>query len=96
MSKMPITFNVLEEVARLKAHSKAVRKPYFRASKLDKFKYEILKLHSGGCSFAEIKFWLSEKNIVVERSTIQRWISDNEISEKTTLTSDVDTKTTLK
>lgn len=86
---MPKPFNVLEEVARLKAHSKAVRKPYVRASKLDKFKYEILKLRSGGCSFAEIKLWLSEHKIVVERSTIQRWIRDNEVSEKTTLTSEV-------
>ena len=96
MKKMSITCNILEDAARLKALSKANRKRSIRGSKLDKFKFEVLKLHSYGCSLGEIKTWLSEQKVIVERSTIQRWIDGNKVSAETTSTNKLSGNETLK
>jgi len=63
-----------DELSRIRA-ARAARKPKrFSRSRLDKFKFEILKLRKEGASLADIQFWLREKRIVVALSSISRWL----------------------
>ena len=63
-----------------KAASKARRKPRTyaqRRSVLDEHTAELLRLDQAGCSCANLKTWLAENGISVERSTISRWLHRN-------------------
>lgn len=67
--------------AQLKAQSAARRKPRTysqRRSRLDDYKFELLKLDRAGCNGTQLQTWLAEqKQVQVERSTINRWLHRN-------------------
>ena len=67
-------FAELEEIKRKRQISK--RKRYSK-SKLDKFKFEILKLREAGASLADIQIFLRKNRIKVVTSTIHRWLKKN-------------------
>jgi len=61
----------LEEIKRKRKVSK--RKRYYK-SKLDKFKFELLKLHKSGASLGDLQFFLRKNRTKAAISTIQRWL----------------------
>jgi hypothetical protein len=61
----------LEEIKRKRKVSK--RKRYYK-SKLDKFKFELLKLHKSGASLGDLQFFLKKNRTKVAQSTIHRWL----------------------
>jgi len=61
----------LEEIKRKRKVSK--RKRYYK-SKLDKFKFELLKLHKSGASLGDLQFFLRKNRTKVAQSTIHRWL----------------------
>lgn len=66
------------EVERLAKIVKARRhRKTFFPSKIDKFKHEILRLKSEGATLEMLRFWLLEKNIKADISTISRWLKKN-------------------
>ncbi len=69
-------FDVNAEMARLKAQTRAIRKPYYRKrSRLDSYAGELLQLRQAGCSIAELTRWLrQERRHKVDRSTVSRWL----------------------
>lgn len=77
-------FDAIAVTERLKADAKALskarRKPRTyaqRRSLLDEHTAELLRLDHAGCSCANLKAWLAENGISVERSTINRWLQRN-------------------
>ena len=77
-------FDAIAVTERLKADAKALsksrRKPRTyaqRRSVLDEHTAELLRLDQAGCSCANLKTWLAENRISVERSTISRWLHRN-------------------
>ncbi len=79
-----VDFDAVAVTERLKAEAKALskarRKPHTyaqRKSVLDVHTYELLRLDQAGCSCANLKTWLAENGITVERSTIHRWLHRN-------------------
>lgn len=72
-------FDADTEVARLKAHTKAIRKRDYsrRISKLDKYKGEIMSMHRAGASGAELQRWLKEKRISCALTTVLRYVQRN-------------------
>lgn len=67
------------EAARIKKRLSLRVKKQFSKSKLDKYKPEILQLKAAGLSLEGIRVWLSEKRITANRSTISRWLKQNEV-----------------
>ena len=72
-------FNAVEVVQRLKAQTKAIRKRVYsaRISKLDKYKGEVMAMHTTGATAAEIQRWLNTKRISCALSTVTRYIQKN-------------------
>lgn len=73
-------FDAEAVTAQLKAQTKARRKPRTyaqRRSVLDTYLYELLKLDAAGCNGSELQRWLVNKDVQVERSTINRWLHRN-------------------
>ncbi len=62
------------EIERLAGLVKAKRKKIYEASKIDKYKHQILRLKSEGATLEMLKLWLSEKRIKADISTISRWL----------------------
>lgn len=62
------------EIERLAGLVKAKRKKIYEASKIDKYKHQILSLKSEGATLEMLKLWLSEKRIKADVSTISRWL----------------------
>ena len=69
--------NVEEEVKRLKAQSRQLRKRSYsrRKSRLDRYGGEIVALRNAGATCAEIQRWLREKRIKVHRTTVSRYLA---------------------
>lgn len=75
-------FNTLAVAERLKLESRIRRKPRTyaqRRSLLDIYKHELLQLDAVSCNGSELKRWLAEKGIKVERSTVNRWLHRNRV-----------------
>ncbi|MCR7874379.1 hypothetical protein ACVXHM_33715 [Pseudomonas aeruginosa] len=71
-------FDAIAEAARLKLATLSRRKKTKgRVSKLNRYKYELLALHSHGASSCELQAWLAENGLGVQRSTITRWLAVN-------------------
>ncbi|NNA93125.1 hypothetical protein [Pseudomonas gessardii] len=73
-------FDVQTIAASLKSESRIRRKPRTyaqRRSLLDNYKYELLQLDAAGCNGSELRRWIAEKGITVERSTVNRWLHRN-------------------
>lgn len=62
------------EIERLAGLVKAKRKKIYEASKIDKYKHQILSLKHEGATLQMLKLWLGEKRIKVDISTISRWL----------------------
>lgn len=65
--------NTKEEAKRIKEKLKLKKKKKSSASKLDKFKPELISLRQEGVTFEGLQLWLREKRVKVEVSTISRW-----------------------
>lgn len=70
-------FDATEEVKKLKQQTKVIRQKRLSKSSLDMYKGELVKMYDQGASVAELKRWLSEKNINVWWSTVNRWLITN-------------------
>jgi hypothetical protein len=64
------------EIAKIKAlRAAARRRSTWGKSRLVKHRAELVKLRAAGGSFADLALWLrKEKRIVVERSTVMRFL----------------------
>jgi len=67
-------FDAASELDKIRQKRKVSRRKPYAKSKLDKFKFEILKLKSEGASLGDIRFFLHKNRIKVVPSTIQRWL----------------------
>lgn len=70
-------FDAKSEVRRLKGITQLQKKKRYSRSKLDKYKAEIIALRSEGATQKEIQTWLKEKKLLVERTTISRWLKNH-------------------
>ncbi|WP_126979723.1 hypothetical protein [Saezia sanguinis] len=66
-------FNPQAEVASLKGHKRAMRKP--RTFKLMRYGSQLLALHAQGATVADLQRWLQKHKITVAHSTISRWLA---------------------
>lgn len=73
-------FNVQSELSALKIQTNNIRKRSYkpRQSRLDRYTYELLSLHSTGATSAELQRWLRSKRIKVAHSTVLRWLQRHE------------------
>jgi hypothetical protein len=68
-------FDTLTELATLRQQTAAIRKPRHLQSRLDRHRAELLALHRGGASTAELQRWLRSHRIKVVHSTVARWLT---------------------
>ena len=68
------TFDAAAEAARLRAQTRARRRPRYRRSRLDRYKGELLALREEGCTTAELQRWLLAHRIRVQHATVARWL----------------------
>lgn len=62
------------EVERLRRTASAVRKRRYSKSRLDRYKAELLALHSAGARPVDLQRWLREQRVKVVHSTVVRWL----------------------
>jgi len=68
-------FDAASELEKIKQSRKEIRRTSrYAKSKLDKFKFELLKLHKSGASLGDLQFFLRKNRIKVALSTISRWL----------------------
>ena len=67
-------FDTVAEAARLRAETRACRRPRYRRSRLDRYKGELLALRDEGCTTAELQRWLLARRIRVQHATVARWL----------------------
>ena len=68
------TFDAAAEAARLRAQTRARRRPRYGRSRLDRHKHELLALRDAGATTAEIRRWLLDRRVRVHHSTVARWL----------------------
>ncbi len=74
----PNTFDAAAEAARLRAETRARRRPRYRRSRLDRYKGELLALRDEGCTTAELQRWLLARRVRVQHATVARWLRRHE------------------
>lgn len=75
--------DIPSEIARLKQQTQEIRRSAYRTSRLDRYAAEILALHQGGASIAEITRWLrANARIRRDRTTVSRWIAKHTKQDK--------------
>jgi len=67
-------FDADGELAEIKRKRKFSKRKRYAKSRLDKFKFEILKLQRAGASLADLQFFLRQNRTKVAQSTIHRWL----------------------
>ncbi|CAM4140649.1 MULTISPECIES: hypothetical protein [Pseudoalteromonas] len=72
-----MTFNPNTEVALLKAQTKLRARKRHKSSKLDKYRTQLCKLYDEGATKAELQRWLAMRGIVVQWTTVKRWLDKN-------------------
>ena len=65
------------ELGALRRQTSEIRKKRYARSRLDRYRGELLLLHRGGASVAELRRWLRARRISVVHSTVARWIDKN-------------------
>ena len=70
-------FDTDTELDLLRRQTSEIRKKKFSRSRLDRYRAELLLLHRGGASVAELQRWLRAHRILVVHSTVARWIAKN-------------------
>ena len=68
------TFDAAAEAERLRAQTRARRRPRYRRSRLDRYKGELLALRDEGCTTAELQRWLLARRVRVQHATVARWL----------------------
>ena len=67
-------FDADSEAARLRTQTRTIRQHRHGRSRLDRYAHELLALADAGCTTAELRRWLAERRIVVQHSTVARWL----------------------
>jgi len=67
-------FDAVSELEDIKRKRKVSRRKRYAKSKLDKFKFELLKLHKSGASLGDLQFFLRKNRTKSAISTIHRWL----------------------
>jgi len=67
-------FDAVAELEEIKRKRKISKRTRYAKSRLDNFKFEILKLQRAGASLADLQFFLRQNRTKVALSTISRWI----------------------
>ena len=70
-------FNADTELEALRRQTSEIRKKRYSRSRLDRYRAELLLLHRGGASVAELQRWLRARRIRVAHTTVARWIDKN-------------------
>ena len=70
-------FNADTELEALRRQTGEIRRRRYTRSRLDRYRAELLLLHRGGASVAELQRWLRARRIRVVHSTVARWIDKN-------------------
>lgn len=70
-------FNADTELEALRRQTGEIRRRRYTRSRLDRYRGELLLLHRGGASVAELQRWLRARRISVVHSTVARWIDKN-------------------
>ena len=70
-------FNADTELEVLRRQTGEIRRRRYTRSRLDRYRGELLLLHRGGASVAELQRWLRARRIRVVHSTVARWIDKN-------------------
>lgn len=68
-------FDPLAELAILRQQTAEIRKSRYPHSRLDRHRAELLAMHLGGASTAELQRWLRKNRIKVVHSTVTRWLA---------------------
>jgi len=67
-------FDAASELEEIKRKRKVSKRKRYAKSKLDKFKFELLKLKEEGASLRDLQVFLRKNRIKVVPSTISRWL----------------------
>ena len=70
-------FNADTELEALRRQTGEIRRRRYTRSRLDRYRGELLLLHRGGASVAELQRWLRARRIRVAHTTVARWIDKN-------------------
>lgn len=70
----PGDFDPVAEAVAAHAHSRALRRPRYSRSRLDRYAHELLALRDQGFSTAELQRWLRQRRVKVAHSTVGRWL----------------------
>ena len=70
-------FDIDTELDLLRRQTSEIRKKRYSRSRLDRYRGELLLLHRGGASVAELQRWLRARRIRVVHSSVARWIDKN-------------------
>lgn len=70
-------FNADTELEALRRQTGEIRRRRYTRSRLDRYRGELLLLHRGGASVAELQRWLRARRIRVVHTTVARWIDKN-------------------
>ena len=70
-------FDTDTELDLLRRQTSEIRKKRYARSRLDRHRAELLLLHRGGASVAELLRWLRARRIRVVHSTVARWVTKN-------------------
>lgn len=71
------TFDVLKELAEIKEHRELQRRKYYRKSKLEKYRAELVALRKAGASAQDLVVWLRTKHrLKMHRSSIDRYLNN--------------------
>ena len=70
-------FDIDTELDLLRRQTSEIRKKRYSRSRLDRYRGELLLLHRGGASVAELQRWLRARRIRVVHTTVARWIDKN-------------------
>lgn len=64
---------LMQQLESVQAERAVRKRKYYRASRLDRYRAEMLSLRDAGASHEDIRFWLSKyKRVSVHTSTISR------------------------
>jgi aminoglycoside phosphotransferase (APT) family kinase protein len=70
------TFDVLKELAEIKEHRELQRRKYYRKSKLEKYRAELVALKMSGASAQDLVVWLRTKHrLKMHRSSVDRYLN---------------------
>lgn len=79
---MPKSFNADAELSSIRAAIKLRQRRRWHRSSLDPFTEEITDLRQRGASLTEIKFFLKNHHLSIDRTTILRWLKKHNVEQE--------------